>query len=159
MEYCDNSTWARIVPKNFGEDAEKLINYYVYYSPIILIECLISVLLNTFIVVVGISKIKRKSPTLRLSLNLAATDGIASFTSGLGIFVGSYLPTVYQISPNSCVLLVVEIFRGASLVASALHLLALAFLHYTGIVHPLRYRYDVKYNPDSFAWIFPFVIV
>lgn len=86
------------------------------------------------------SKVVNKSPILLLSLNLAVTDLIASLLNGLSILFNSYLPEVYDIKMGQCSMLMFEVVRDAALVASALHLLALAFVHYRGIVNPLHYR-------------------
>lgn len=114
---------------------------YEYLCPVIIFICFFSVLFNA--ILMGISrqsKVINKSPILLLSLNLAVTDLIASLMNGLGILFNSYLPEVHDIKTSRCWILILEIIRCAALVASALHLLALAIVHYRGIVNPLHYR-------------------
>ncbi|XP_054165189.1 5-hydroxytryptamine receptor 1A-alpha-like [Oppia nitens] len=87
---------------------------------------------------------RNQSPIFRLSLNLAATDAVNSLIVGTGLFVNSYLPRVFNVSiSNNCTILVLEIFRLSSLVASALHLLAMAFIYYRGVTKPLHYRFTI----------------
>lgn len=116
------------------------IELYQYFCPPLIIASFISVLLNSALFVVGHIHTHNKSPVLRLSLNLASTDTLASLLSGVGIVFNSYLPVVYGISSSRCFFLIYEIFRTSALIASVLHLLALAFIHYKGIVNPLHYR-------------------
>lgn len=114
---------------------------YIYLCPVLIFICFFSIIFNAILISISRqSKFVNKSPILLLSLNLAATDLIASLLNGLGILLNSYLPEVHNIEMGHCTLLVLEVFRCAALVASALHLLALAFVHYRGIVNPLHYR-------------------
>ncbi|CAG2111200.1 unnamed protein product [Medioppia subpectinata] len=84
---------------------------------------------------------RNKSPIFRLSLHLATTDAANSAIVGTGLFINSYLPRVFNVTiGNTCSLLVLEIFRLSSLVASALHLLAMALVYYRGTTNPLHYR-------------------
>lgn len=114
---------------------------YIYLCPVIMFICFFSIIFNAILVSISRqSKVVNKSPILLLSLNLAATDLVAALLNGLGILLNSYLPEVYDIRMGQCYVLMLEIVRCAALVASALHLLALAFVHYRGIVNPLHYR-------------------
>lgn len=114
---------------------------YTYLCPVIIFICFFSIIFNA--ILIGISrqsKVVNKSPILLLSLNLAVIDLIAALFNGFGILFNSYLPEVYDIKMGQCSMLIVEVIRCAALVASALHLLALAVVHYRGIVNPLHYR-------------------
>lgn len=114
---------------------------YTYLCPVIIFICFFSILFNA--ILIGISrqsKVVHKSPILLLSLNLAVIDLIAALFNGFGILFNSYLPEVYDIKMGQCSMLIFEVIRCAALVASALHLLALAVVHYRGIVNPLHYR-------------------
>lgn len=123
------------------EDQHEMpIELYQFFCPPLIIASFISVILNSALFVVGHLHTHNKSPVLRLSLNLASTDTLASLLTGLGIVFNSYLPVVYGISLSRCFFLVFEVFRTSALIASVLHLLALAFIHYKGIVNPLHYR-------------------
>lgn len=116
--------------------------YYKYVCPVILLICFCSILFNGILVLVGRrSKSINKSPILLLSLNLAFTDLIVSFLNALNIIFLSYLPNVYDINLfSNCMLVSFELTRIAVMNASALHLLALAVIHYNGTVNPLHYR-------------------
>lgn len=145
MDFCNHTTIApyfRI--KNLdGIEAQTLL--YKIFVPILLIFCVFSVALNAILVIAGTASrhsVRSRSPILVLSLNLAATDGLASFFIGLGLIVNSFLPVVFGVNmaKQNCFVLVVENLRMSALIASALHLLALALVHYKGIANPLHYR-------------------
>lgn len=146
MDFCDNSTLAQwFVVRNF-DGLESQVHLYKVFVPILLIGCLISLLLNAVLVAVGTQNrsLRSRSPILLLSLNLAATDGMASFLFGTGLMLNSFLPIVLDINMNSnhtsCLKMMLEILRLSALIASAFHLLLLAFVHYQGISNPLKYR-------------------
>lgn len=113
---------------------------YQVFPLVLIFISFIAFLVNSFLLFVGHVYTRNKSPVLSMSLNLAATDTLASLFVGVGFFVNSYLPVVHSIVVNPCYALVFEIIRTSSLIASALHLLALAFIHYRGTVNPLHYR-------------------
>ncbi|XP_044733580.1 myrosinase 1-like [Chrysoperla carnea] len=79
------------------------------------------------------------SPTLQISLSLAAADGVASFLLGFGLFLNSLLPQIIDIQGLDCYQLTLETFRVSSVICSVLHLLALTGNHYLGILKPLQY--------------------
>ena len=112
---------------------------YQVFPLLLIFGSFIAFVVNSFLLFVGHVYTRNKSPVLSMSLNLAATDTLASLFVGMGFFVNSYLPQV-GIYTNPCYALVFEIIRTSSLIASALHLLALAFIHYRGTVNPLHYR-------------------
>ncbi|RWS05498.1 Trace amine-associated receptor 2-like protein [Dinothrombium tinctorium] len=141
MDFCDNKTVAEYVrPTNSSDSAVNIKLWYSYSCPFLLFACFVSVLLNGFLVVLRKSPLIRNTPIIVISLNLATTDGLASLFTVFGITVNSYLPVVYGIEFNKCWLLVLEILRLSAFVASVLHLLALTWLHYQGIVNPLQHR-------------------
>lgn len=147
MDFCNNTTYPIIESINF-EGVESQEYLYKVLVPILLAGCVLSLLLNSVLVAVGTmsrKSIRTRSPILVLSLNLAATDGIASLLMGLGLLINSYLPVVFGINlagdHGNCSMLIFEILRLSSLIASAMHLLALALVHYKGIVNPLHYRW------------------
>jgi hypothetical protein len=144
MDFCDNSTILQYFYVNQTQDStaqEYQKSLYRYLCPVLIMGCLISVVLNAILVVIGNTKTINKSPILVLSLNLATTDCLASLFVGTGLVTNSYLPVVFKIYLGQCINLVVEIFRLSALIASAMHLLSLALVHYKGIVKPLHYRY------------------
>ncbi|KAG9510102.1 hypothetical protein GZH46_01364 [Fragariocoptes setiger] len=142
MLFCNKSTIEKI--REWDERSVHdldVTQLYTYVCPALLVFCLLSVLFNSVLMAIGhFRQGINRSPILVLSLNLATTDTIASLLTGLGLFLNSYLPVVFNVHISLCQLLVIEIFRVASLVASVLHLLALALVHYRGIVRPLHYR-------------------
>lgn len=116
---------------------------YKYLCPVIMCLCFINIVFNGILISISKqSRVVNKSPILLLSLNLAMTDLIASLLNGLAILFNSYLTEVEGVDMKDyqCPMLKFEVVRCAALVASALHLLALAFVHYKGIVNPLHYR-------------------
>ena len=119
---------------------EQDVTLYKLLCPPLVICCLLSVLLNLTFISIGRCAIKKRSPVLKLSLNLAATDTLASFLNGFDFVVSSYLPVVFNIRVNVCTQLVIELAKSSTLISSVLHLLALAFVHYNGIIRPLHYR-------------------
>lgn len=140
MNYCDKNAIDQILsdarqPDNISE------SLYVYVCPLLVIGCLVSVFLNAALLSIGHFKIHNKSPVLLLSLNLATTDTLASLLVAIGFVLNSYLPKVYGIQFPPCPMLAFEICRTSALLASVMHLFALAFIHYRGIVKPLHYRW------------------
>lgn len=114
---------------------------YAYLCPIIIFVCFFAITVNAMLITISRhSKVIHKTPILLLSLNLAVTDLIASLLNGFSILFNSYMYEVHDYKMGQCTMLMSELIRCAALVASALHLLALAFVHYRGIVKPLSYR-------------------
>lgn len=113
---------------------------YTYFCPALILMSFTSVVINAALVVVGHVFVKRKTPVLLLSLNLASTDTLASLLTGTGLIFNSYLPVVFNIHVSRCLFLAYEIVRTSALIASALHLLGLAYIHYKGTINPLHYR-------------------
>lgn len=141
IDFC-NDTQRQNVILLFGTKRDMDIKpLYTFLCPVIIFVCFFSIIFNAILMVISRQgKFVNKSPILLLSLNLAVTDLIASLLNGLSILFNSYLPEVYDIKMGQCSMLMFEVVRCAALVASALHLLALAFVHYRGIVNPLHYR-------------------
>lgn len=140
VNFCDPNEVANITSKLLKRDFD-IKPLYTYLCPVIIFICFISITFNAILIGISrLSKVVNKSPILLLSLNLAMTDLIASLLNGIGILLNSYLPEVHVIRMGPCTMLMFEIARYAALAASALHLLALACVHYRGIVKPLHYR-------------------
>ncbi|KAH7646728.1 hypothetical protein HUG17_2266 [Dermatophagoides farinae] len=176
MDYCDNETLKQFEQTKSSDSLESVVYLYKVFVPILLAGCLLSLILNTVLVIIGTiiqSRLSRsnrsRSPILLLSLNLAATDSIASFLMGFGLLINSFLPVVLGINlTNLCFKLILEIFRLSALIASALHLLALALVHYKGIVNPLHYRSMIFcsqhrtrsiYLISFICWLLPSVVI
>lgn len=144
IDYC-NQTERELLGKLFDshrEDIEGVKKLYTYFCPVIIFICFFSFSFNAVLMTISRqSTVVNKSPILLLSLNLALTDLVASLLNGFNILHNSYLPQVFGIMLlDRCSILVIEAIRCAAIVASALHLLALAFVHYRGIVNPLHAR-------------------
>ena len=140
MDFCSNETMVSIRREININEIEIAIGLYKYLCPPLIIASLMSALLNSTLFVVGHKYTRNKSPVLLLSLNLASTDMLASITMGLSLIINAYLPAVFGIKFDNCSMLIFEIVRISSFIASVLHLLSLAGLHYKGIVNPLHYR-------------------
>lgn len=137
MNYCDITATLAMFNGSQQHDVSEI---YAYICPPLVIGCLISVVLNVCLLIIGHFKIKNKSPILLLSLNLATTDTLSSFLVAIGFVFNSYLPKVHNMHFSPCKMLAFEICRTSALIASVSHLFALAFIHYRGIVKPLHYR-------------------
>lgn len=143
-------------------------NLYKYYVPPMLLFCLISLIVNIR-VLMAVRWIRRPlSPTLHVSLSLAAADAFTSFMLGIGLLVNSYLPVVFEIHSSCVVQLTIEMYRLSGVIItgktfphiiqalyflipdrkvalilfpfSVAHLLALSINHYLGILKPLKYN-------------------
>ena len=141
IDFCNDTARLNILKLFSAPRDFEIKPLYTYLCPVIIFVCFFSIIFNAILMSISRqSKFVNKSPILLLSLNLALTDLIASLLNGLSILLNSYMPEVYDIKMSPCSMLIFEMFRCAALVASALHLLALAFVHYRGIVNPLHYR-------------------
>ncbi|CAG2164491.1 unnamed protein product, partial [Oppiella nova] len=169
MDYCDSSSVQQFIGTvNNLSGAELVLSLYQYFCPILLTVCLIGLILNTILLIIGNLRCRNKSPIFRLSLNLATTDAINSVIGGTGLLINSYLPRVFGVVLfNTCAQLVFEIFRLSSLVASALHLLAMALVYYRGTTNPLHYRFTIFssqhlkrniYLVSILCWTLPIII-
>lgn len=125
---------------NFTTNSLTTRKMYQVWPLFLIFASFVAFLVNSFLLFIGHVYTRNKSPVLLMSLNLAGTDTLASLFFGLGFFVNSYLPQVHDIHSYPCYALVFEVVRTSSLIASALHLLSLAFIHYRGTVNPLHYR-------------------
>lgn len=147
MDLCRNESTAAISTPSPQESATRqaeiafMYTLYTYFCPPLILMSFVSVLINAALVIVGQTYVRRKTPVLLLSLNLASTDTLASLLTGIGLIFNSYLPVVFDIQVSRCFFLAYEIVRTSALIASALHLLGLAYIHYKGTINPLHYRW------------------
>ena len=146
MDLCANESAAAISSPSTPQDSAArqadlafMYTLYTFFCPPLLLMSLASVLINAALVIIGHVYVRRKTPVLLLSLNLASTDTLASLLTGVGLIFNSYLPVVFNIQVSRCLFLAYEIVRTSALIASALHLLGLAFIHYKGTINPLHY--------------------
>lgn len=140
MDFCSNETRDFLTNATNNDGFENALALYKWFCPPLILGSLVSVIINAGLYFVGHRYTRNKSPVLVLSLNLASTDTLASLLMGLGLVFNAYLPVVFNIRFDRCPFLVFEIIRTSALIASVLHLLALAYVHYQGTVNPLRYR-------------------
>ncbi|XP_015787187.1 adenosine receptor A2a-like [Tetranychus urticae] len=148
METCDK-TLIKLVQFIGNNTSQPSPVSYKIFCPCLLVAGLISILLNGLLVFVRNTRRLRTSPMLILSLNLATTDGIASFFTFIGI-LNIYLGVVFDIRVHTCWVLILEVLRLSSFFASVLHLLALTWLHYQAITNPLQHRtQSVFQNPKA----------
>lgn len=84
---------------------------YKYYVPAMLLFCLISVIVNIR-VLMAVRWIRRPlSPTLHISLSLAAADAFTSMMLGTGLLMNSYLPVVFHFHASCIIHLTMEMYR------------------------------------------------
>ncbi|XP_049827810.1 uncharacterized protein LOC126267042 isoform X2 [Schistocerca gregaria] len=112
---------------------------YLYSVPALLLLCAASVAVNARVLVAARWLRRPLSPTLRISLSLAAADAFASTMFAAGLLLNSLLKAAAHQQVNECLLLTVEALRLSGIIATVAHLLALATNHYLGILRPLHY--------------------
>lgn len=144
LDYC-NAAHITHIGKLFyvaQEDKERAAYVIGYVGPVLIVICLISIMFNAILITISRqSSSVNKSQVLLLSLNLAITDLISTTLNGFNVFLNTYLSTVHgRILLSTCQALIFEALRGTAMIASALHLLALAFVHYRGTVNPVKSR-------------------
>lgn len=122
------------------EDAKKLA---FWLCPFLIVICLFSIIFNGSIVIVSRRNNRNKTPVSLLTLNLAFTDLISSSLNALNLSIFTFIEEGlgYSNLISGCQQLVIETFRATSMMASALHLLALAFVHLQCISEPFLSRW------------------
>ncbi|XP_069985472.1 glucose-dependent insulinotropic receptor-like [Penaeus vannamei] len=101
------------------------------------------------------------SPTVRLSLSLAAANTVFAASVSVALVVNMYLPSVYNISTGMCVRLTLEAVKMGSILVQILHLLVVALNHYIGTLRPLHYAATM--TPSTLKvilvalWVIPMV--
>ena len=142
-----------------------LVPIYQIISPILLTLCALSVIGNTLILLtVFYMRKKHLTPTLMFSLSLAGADAVAAMSMGLGFLVNNILLIFFDINVayKDCIVLVLEAFRLAAMVGSALHFVVLAVNHWMGITKPLHYASRMTRRKAVgcivLMWILPVVV-
>ncbi|XP_049829077.1 trace amine-associated receptor 4-like [Schistocerca gregaria] len=115
---------------------ETLRQLYAFSVPSLLLLCAASLAVNARVLLSAYWIRRPLSPTLHISLSLAAADGFASAVLAAGLTVNSLLARWQH---DQCVLLLLEALRLAGVIITVAHLLALAANHYLGILRPLHY--------------------
>lgn len=138
IDFCDRNATEAFVRIIVNTDPDHDI--YKVLTPLFLTAEAASLLVNGLLVIVRNTHRMRSSPMLILSLNLAATDGVISFLVSINL-LHNYLSLIYSFDLlTSFHLTVLEVVRLSSFFASALHLLALTWLHYEATINPLHHR-------------------
>lgn len=156
-----NSTWINITNTD-REIALLLVSLYKYWVPPLVIFCSISLVVNIK-VLLAIHWLKRPiSPTVNISLSLAAADAVSSLFLGVHLLVNSYLRQVYGIAlPCYLAAYTVEIYRLSGIIITVLHLLTLSINHWLGILKPMHYISIMTTRKTSiiifFLWLLPMV--
>ncbi|KAK9732203.1 7 transmembrane receptor (rhodopsin family) [Popillia japonica] len=139
-----------------------LANLYKYWVPPLIIFCLVSLVINIK-VLMAIHWLRRPiSPTVNISLSLAAADAISSLFLGVHLLVNSYIREVHAIElPCYLTAYTVEIYRLSGIIITVLHLLTLSINHWLGILKPMHYTSIMTTKKTSiiifFLWILPIV--
>lgn len=139
MDFCSGNETI-LVGRISEADIAFQYSLYRFVCPLLITASFISVGINALLFIIGHLYTHNKTPVLLLSLNLASTDTLASLLTGIGLIFNSYLPVVHGVTFSRCLFLAYEVVRTSALIASALHLLGLAYIHYKGTVNPLHYR-------------------
>ncbi|XP_046391716.1 beta-3 adrenergic receptor-like [Ischnura elegans] len=125
-------------------EGEPLAPYAIASASVLILFCVITLACNA-VILASVSWIRRPmSPTLSLSISLAAADAYNALFLGTGLLVNSLLPrvigeSVEDMAHGRCILLGFEALRVGGIFVSVAHLLALAVNHYLGILRPLHY--------------------
>ncbi|XP_037780916.1 adenosine receptor A1-like [Penaeus monodon] len=119
---------------------------YPTIIPVFTVVTLVSGVVSSLVVVATPWVRRPMSPTIRLSLSLAAANTVVSFAIILDLLFNTYVPAVYPLLPCSsvyghyvCVQLTIFTVKMAMILVQVLHLLVVAMNHYIGIRRPLHY--------------------
>ncbi|XP_068243924.1 trace amine-associated receptor 3-like [Palaemon carinicauda] len=148
------------INNNVTDSMAEIKELYSYIIPVYIGLCLASGIVSST-VVLAIPWVKRPiSPTVRLSLSLAAANTVFCiiFTLDL-LFI--YLKRVRNIDISTCAELVIVTARLWIILVQIFHLLALALNHYIGILKPLHYAATITPHVLKciivILWIIPLI--
>ncbi|XP_015608084.1 trace amine-associated receptor 8a [Cephus cinctus] len=134
---------------------------YLYCTPPLIFLCILSVAINLRILL-SVHWIRRPlSPTLHISLSLAAADAFSGIALAVGLIMNSFIPIAlgHTLSGVQCFLMGLEAVRLGSIIITVAHLMALAVNHYLGILRPLHYLSIMTHRNTTFLivllWILP----
>lgn len=133
-----------VIDDSSDDDNQKFykaaLGIYRVGIPTILAICLISIAINARCLAATRWIRGPVSPTLMLSLSLAAADLYSSLLLLINLTLHSYLPIVWEIELNIwCTSFALEGVRLGGIITLVGHLTALAINHHLGIVRPLKY--------------------
>lgn len=125
----------------------------------LIIACVLAMCVNC-VVIFSVHWIRTPmTPNLKISLSLAIADAISSSMTGLLLFTDK-IGVLHKMGIFPCI---IELVRLSGIVITVLHLLALCFNHYIGIMKPLHYNVIVtkrKVNTViAFLWICPLLAI
>ncbi|XP_072743257.1 uncharacterized protein [Anoplolepis gracilipes] len=169
---------------NVLNQIDNVNDLYLYGTPLLILFCFISIVINIK-VLISTFWIKRPfSPTLNISLSLAVNsinkkalfekkllsknhteflgaDAFSSTVLGIGLIMNSFIPKGLgiKLKDMDCVLLVLEVVRLGGVIITVFHLTALAINHYLGILRPLHYLSMLTYRNTTILlillWVLP----
>lgn len=136
----------------------------VYYNVVLicitflLVCCLLAMCVNS-LVIISIYWIRNPmTPNLKISLSLAVADALSSSMTGFLLLMERL-----QIENLGIFFCIAELIRLSGIVITVLHLLALSFNHYIGIMKPLHYNVIVTKRKVSiviaFLWVCPIILL
>ncbi|XP_017776205.1 PREDICTED: trace amine-associated receptor 2-like [Nicrophorus vespilloides] len=135
-----NRTNNRTSSDEMDEDTLLLINLYRFLIPLMCVFCMISICVNIRVLLSAHWIRRPLSPTLHISLSLAAADACSSLLLGTGLIINSYLPIVHNMKILPTISFIqIEMFRLSGILITVAHLLALSVNHWLGILKPLHY--------------------
>ncbi|ROT77309.1 Trace amine-associated receptor 2 [Penaeus vannamei] len=143
MEDEGNNTLLQICERDIHSLRASL---YPTIIPVFTVVTLISGVVSSLVVAATPWVRRPMSPTIRLSLSLAAANTVVSLALILDLFINTYVPTVYPLLRCSsvyghyvCIQLTIFTVKMAMILVQVLHLLVVAMNHYIGIRRPLHY--------------------
>ncbi|KAK8740241.1 hypothetical protein OTU49_003121, partial [Cherax quadricarinatus] len=135
--------------------------FYAAILPALIVFTVATTLVSS-VVVCAAPWVKRPlSPTVRLSLSLAAANTLFAVTWTLCLVANMYLPMVQKVHIPECIKLSLEVLRLCGILIQILHLLVVALNHYIGIIRPLHYA--ATFTPTTLKvilctlWLTPIV--
>ncbi|CAG9822314.1 unnamed protein product [Phaedon cochleariae] len=127
---------------------------------ILLVCCLLAMCINC-VVIISVNWITNSmSPNLKISISLAIADVVSSSMTGLVLLLDKFEvePRQMGVFPS-----LIELVRLSGIVITVLHLLALSFNHYIGILKPLHYNVIVTKRKVTtvivILWVLPVVVL
>ncbi|XP_074027627.1 octopamine receptor beta-2R [Leptinotarsa decemlineata] len=166
----NSTTWNDLL--DFTNDTnETTINATVSYNDLLyedflqlcisflLICCLLAMCVNC-LVIFSVHWIRNPmTPNLKISLSLAIADVVSSSMTGLLLLMDK-LGIVQEAGVFPCL---IELTRLSGILITVLHLLALSFNHYIGIMKPLHYNVIVTKRKVTtviaILWVLPVILV
>ncbi|CAG9862153.1 unnamed protein product [Phyllotreta striolata] len=153
-----NATWNATWNATDEPIDEVYYNVVLVCLTILLVCCLLAMCVNC-LVIVSIYWIRAPmTPNLKISLSLAVADALSSSLTGFLL-----LTERLDVSTDGVFFTLAELVRLSGIVITVLHLLALSFNHYVGIMKPLHYNVIVTKRKVAVTiavlWLVPSTLV